>query len=71
MSQVQMNYIAGEWVEGESTVSNINPSNHREVVGEFALKGGVRSTARVSSFSTMLLKYCVKWVTLQIRCVLV
>ena len=36
MSQVQMNYIAGEWVEGESTVSNINPSNHREVVGEFA-----------------------------------
>ena len=36
MSQVQMNYIAGEWVEGESTVNNINPSNHSELVGEFA-----------------------------------
>ena len=36
MSQVQMNYIAGEWLEGESTVNNINPSNHSELVGEFA-----------------------------------
>ena len=36
MSQVQKNYIAGQWVGGESTVKNINPSNHSEVVGEFA-----------------------------------
>jgi acyl-CoA reductase-like NAD-dependent aldehyde dehydrogenase len=36
MSQVQKNYIAGQWVDGESTVKNINPSNHTEIVGEFA-----------------------------------
>ncbi|MBT6077339.1 MAG: aldehyde dehydrogenase family protein, partial [Oceanospirillaceae bacterium] len=36
MSQVQKNYIAGQWVEGESTVNNINPSNHSQSVGTFA-----------------------------------
>ena len=36
MSQVQKNYIAGQWVNGESMVENLNPSNHTEVVGEFA-----------------------------------
>ena len=35
MSQVQKNYIAGQWVDGESTINNINPSNHSEVVGQF------------------------------------
>ena len=35
MSQIQKNYIAGNWVEGISSVKNINPSNHTEVVGEF------------------------------------
>ena len=36
MSQIQKNYIAGNWVEGVSTINNMNPSNHSEVVGEFA-----------------------------------
>ena len=36
MNQVQKNYIAGQWVDGESTVKNINPSDHSEIVGEFA-----------------------------------
>ena len=35
MSQVQKNYIAGQWVDGESTINNINPSNHSEVVVQF------------------------------------
>ncbi len=36
MSQIQKNYIAGNWVEGVSSIKNMNPSNHSEVVGEFA-----------------------------------
>ena len=36
MANVQRNYIAGQWVEGISTVENINPSNHKESVGTFA-----------------------------------
>ncbi|MEM7293929.1 MAG: aldehyde dehydrogenase family protein, partial [Pseudomonadota bacterium] len=30
------NFIAGQWVDGESTVENINPSDTREIVGHYA-----------------------------------
>ncbi len=30
------NYINGQWVAGESTMPNINPSDTRETIGEFA-----------------------------------
>jgi aldehyde dehydrogenase (NAD+) len=30
------NYINGQWVAGEDTISNINPSDTRETIGEFA-----------------------------------
>ncbi len=30
------NYIAGEWLDGESTVANINPSDLSDVIGHFA-----------------------------------
>ena len=30
------NYIDGHWVAGESTVANINPSDTRETIGEYA-----------------------------------
>ncbi|MDP6968162.1 MAG: aldehyde dehydrogenase family protein [Gammaproteobacteria bacterium] len=36
MSQIQKNYIAGNWVEGVSSIKNLNPSNYTEVIGEFA-----------------------------------
>ena len=35
MTQTQ-NYIDGRWTDGESTVSNINPSDTRETIGEYA-----------------------------------
>jgi acyl-CoA reductase-like NAD-dependent aldehyde dehydrogenase len=31
-----LNYIAGEWLEGETTSRNINPSDTRDVIGEYA-----------------------------------
>ena len=30
------NYIDGRWVEGESTLANINPSDTNDVIGEYA-----------------------------------
>jgi aldehyde dehydrogenase (NAD+) len=30
------NYINGQWISGESTIPNINPSDTRETIGEFA-----------------------------------
>ena len=33
---IQKNYIAGNWVGGVSSLQNINPSNHSEVIGIFA-----------------------------------
>ena len=36
MSEVNKNYIAGEWVEGEGASRNVNPSNTDDVVGLYA-----------------------------------
>ena len=36
MSNLSNNYIAGDWVKGASSISNINPSNTNDVIGEFA-----------------------------------
>lgn len=36
MSDIKRNWIAGEWVEGASTTRNINPSDTRDVIGEYA-----------------------------------
>jgi acyl-CoA reductase-like NAD-dependent aldehyde dehydrogenase len=36
MTELHRNLIGGEWVEGESQVENINPSNTGEVVGVYA-----------------------------------
>ncbi len=33
---VHRNYVAGEWIEGSAVNSDINPSNTRDVVGEYA-----------------------------------
>jgi aldehyde dehydrogenase (NAD+) len=35
MSQ-HLNYIAGEWVEGRGTITNINPSDLSDIVGHYA-----------------------------------
>lgn len=36
MTELHANFIAGEWVDGEETTENINPSNTDEVVGRYA-----------------------------------
>ncbi|SVD57225.1 uncharacterized protein METZ01_LOCUS410079, partial [marine metagenome] len=36
MSNLSNNYIAGDWVKGSSSISNINPSDTNDVIGEFA-----------------------------------
>jgi alpha-ketoglutaric semialdehyde dehydrogenase len=36
MSELNKNYIAGEWVEGDGVSRNVNPSNTNDVVGLYA-----------------------------------
>jgi len=36
MSNLNLNYIAGEWVSGASEIANINPSDISETIGMFA-----------------------------------
>ncbi len=36
MTTKKLNLIAGEWVEGENTIENRNPSDLSDVIGEFA-----------------------------------
>ena len=36
MSAVLKNFIGGEWVDGTGLTRNINPSNTKDVVGEYA-----------------------------------
>ena len=36
MNDVSMNFIAGEWVAGDGVSRDINPSNTKDLVGEYA-----------------------------------
>ncbi len=36
VSGVHRNLVAGEWIEGEATVRNVNPSDTNDVIGEYA-----------------------------------
>lgn len=36
MSNLNQNFVAGEWVSGDSEIENINPSNLKEVIGSYA-----------------------------------
>jgi len=36
MNAILKNFIAGEWVDGSGVTKNINPSNTKDVVGEYA-----------------------------------
>ena len=49
MSQIQKNYIAGNWVEGVSSIQNLNPSKHTEVIGEFAQASSAQVQAALSA----------------------
>ena len=36
MSDIYKNLIGGEWVEGASATPNVNPSNTKDIVGQYA-----------------------------------
>ena len=33
---MQKNYIAGEWTASEHSIDNLNPSDTRDIIGQFA-----------------------------------
>lgn len=43
------NYIAGEWLEGENTIENINPSDLSDVIGHFAQADTVQLSDAISA----------------------
>ncbi|WP_158816004.1 aldehyde dehydrogenase family protein [Methylocapsa sp. S129] len=49
MSDLNKNYIAGEWVEGEGVSRNINPSNTEDVVGLYAHASAAQVETAVAS----------------------
>lgn len=36
MSKTSKNYIAGDWVEGPSSIANTNPSDTNDIIGQYA-----------------------------------
>ena len=49
MTDLHKNYIAGEWVEGASVAANINPSDTRDVIGEYAQADAAQTAAAVAA----------------------
>ena len=49
MSDLKKNYVAGEWVDGDSVSRNVNPSDTNEVVGLFAQANAGHVEAAVSA----------------------
>jgi len=49
MSELNRNYIAGDWVGSESTTRNVNPSNTADVVGLFAQADAAQVQTAVSA----------------------
>jgi len=49
MSDLKLNYIAGEWVAGASVSRNINPSNTDEIVGEFAQADAAQTATAIDA----------------------
>ena len=46
---MKRNYIAGEWVEGGSAADNINPSDTRDVIGQYARADAAQAQAAVAA----------------------
>ena len=40
MAEETRNFIAGEWVEGESAIENRNPSDLSDLIGHYAQASG-------------------------------
>jgi len=42
MSNLSKNYIAGDWTEGVSTITNVNPSDTTDIIGQYAQASSVQ-----------------------------
>lgn len=49
MSEIFKNFINGEWVVGEGTIANINPSDRSDVIGEYAQASREQAQAAVAA----------------------
>ena len=49
MSEIHKNYIGGEWVGGDATTRNVNPSDTNDVVGVYAQASAAQLDAAVAS----------------------
>src|SRR5580658_6200003 len=49
MNDVSMNFIAGEWVAGDGVSRDINPSNTKDLVGEYARASAAQVDAAVAA----------------------
>ncbi|MDX1268736.1 MAG: aldehyde dehydrogenase family protein, partial [Oceanisphaera sp.] len=43
------NYIAGEWVEGSSSIANISPSDLSDVIGHYAQADAAQTKAAIAA----------------------
>ncbi|MES2946721.1 MAG: aldehyde dehydrogenase family protein [Pseudomonadota bacterium] len=46
---MQRNWIGGEWLAGPESLANINPSDTRDVIGEYALADAAQATLAVTA----------------------
>jgi aldehyde dehydrogenase (NAD+) len=49
MSTMRANLVAGEWIEGATTVADVNPSDLSDVVGEFAVADEAQVDAAIEA----------------------
>src|SRR5579863_191172 len=49
MNDLSMNFIAGEWVAGEGVSRNINPSNTKDLVGEYSQADAAQTNAAIAA----------------------
>jgi len=49
MNDVSKNFIAGDWVAGDGVSRNINPSNTKDVIGEYARASAAQVEAAIGA----------------------
>lgn len=49
MTAHQKNFIAGEWIDGSGITRDINPSNTKDVVGEYAKADKVQTEKAIAA----------------------
>jgi alpha-ketoglutaric semialdehyde dehydrogenase len=48
-TRAHRNFIAGEWVEGPSTIANINPSDIEDIVGHYSQADAAQTAAAIAA----------------------